>query len=67
MTKIFISYRREDTALLADVLRARLAQEHGPETIFHDANTIPLGVDFAVAIDKAIRGARVVLALVGDR
>src|SRR5919108_2009784 len=69
--RIFISYRREDTAghagRLWDVLREGLEGEPGFEAdqIFMDIDTIEPGVDFRESIRKAVDSSDVFLALIG--
>ena len=41
--KIFISYRRDDTAGYAGRIHDRLEREFGADLLFMDVDTIPLG------------------------
>ena len=63
--KIYISYRRVDTAAqagrLADVLVARF----GVDSVFKDVDSIPVGQDFHWALQAEIEQAEVILALIG--
>ncbi|HEY1740638.1 MAG TPA: AAA family ATPase, partial [Acidimicrobiia bacterium] len=65
--RIFLSYRRSDTAghagRLFDALTARL----GVGTVFMDVDTIAPGVDFTTAVRDAISGCDLVLALIGQQ
>ncbi len=62
---IFISYRREDTAGYAGRIVDDLQERLPGVTIFRDIETIPAGEDFVVAIQRALAGSRVLLALIG--
>ena len=64
---IFLSYRREETEHAAGRLGDRIAQRFGPEKLFVDVDSIPPGVDFAEAIQAAVRSCDVLLAFVGPR
>jgi serine/threonine protein kinase len=66
-TKIFISYRRADTAKVAQRIYDRLATEFGSDDVFFDVETIPVGVDFRKHIEVRILQSAVVLAIIGHR
>jgi len=65
--RIFISYRRDETAYPAGWLFDRLAQHFGPAQIFKDVDSIELGDDFVQVISRAVGSCDVLLALIGDR
>jgi tetratricopeptide (TPR) repeat protein len=65
MPKIFISYRRSDTQMVAGRLRESLARHLGERAIFRDKNTIAAGEDWTKAVETALGGGVVVLALIG--
>ena len=65
--RIFISYRREDTAYPAGWLYDRLAYRYGGGQIFKDVDSIELGDDFIEVITRAVGSCDVLLALVGDQ
>lgn len=65
--RIFISYRREETAYAAGWLFDRLADHFGNGQIFKDVHSIELGDDFAEAIKAAVGSCDVLLALIGER
>jgi WD40 repeat protein len=65
--RIFISYRREDTAFPAGWLFDRLAGQFGENQIFKDVDSIQLGDDFVEVITTAVGSCDVLLALIGDR
>ncbi|MDV6030973.1 MAG: hypothetical protein F9B45_12900 [Phycisphaera sp. RhM] len=51
MTRLFISYRRDDSAYVAGMLCDRLQARFGQDAIFMDVATIPIGVDFRIHIN----------------
>lgn len=65
--RVFLSYRREDSAAhagrLADALRTRL----GPDGVFLDVAAIRPGTDFTTAIDDALERTDAVLVVIGPR
>jgi len=62
--RIFISYRREDTAYPAGWLYDRLADRFGDDQVFKDVNSIELGDDFIEVITRAVGSCDVLLALI---
>jgi len=67
MTRIFISYRREDSAGYAGRIYDRLIQHFGPEQIFMDVDNIRPGMDFVDAIEGAVGSCDVLIALIGKQ
>ncbi len=65
MTKIFISYRRQDTLAIAGRIFDRLTAKFGADRVFMDIDSIPYGVDFHGWLDGEVSRAAVVLALIG--
>jgi RDD family/TIR domain len=65
--RIFLSYRREDTAYPAGWLYDRLAERFGVEQVFKDVDSIQPGDDFVEVITEAVGSCDVLLALIGDR
>lgn len=63
--RIFISYRRQDSAYPAGWLYDRLAERFGPEQIFKDVDSIELGDDFVETITNAVGSCDILLALIG--
>jgi TIR domain len=66
-TRIFINYRRQDTAPAAAHLHASLARRFGAQKVFRDLVTIEPGQDFSAVIDQAIGATSVFIALIGRR
>lgn len=67
MPRIFISYRREDSAGWAGRLFDRLSEEFGSEKVFMDVSTIAPGDDYGVAIRESVAACDVLVTLVGRR
>ena len=65
--RIFVSYRREDTAYPAAWLYNRLAERFGRGQVFKDVDSIDPGADFVEVITTAVGSCDVLLALIGDR
>lgn len=65
MPRIFISYRRSDSAGTTGRIYDHLVTAFGRENIFKDVDDIPLGVDFAAHLDREIAQCQVVLAIIG--
>jgi YVTN family beta-propeller protein len=64
--RVFISYRREETAYAAGWLFDRLADHLGRDQVFKDVDSIQLGDDFVEVITRAVGSCDVLLALIGD-
>lgn len=67
MARIFISYRRQDSAYVAATLSEKLQQHFGADSVFFDVDNIPLGVDFRDFIGDAVGACDVLLVMIGDR
>jgi hypothetical protein len=63
--RVFVNYRRGDTAAYAGRLHDTLVQWLGAENVFMDVDAIDPGSDYRGAIDGAIAAADVVVALIG--
>ncbi len=64
--QIFISYRRSDSADVTGRLDDQLTARFGREVVFKDIDSIPHGSDFVRHVEEAIRGSKVVLAVIGQ-
>jgi hypothetical protein len=64
--RIFISYRRGETAYPAGWLYDRLAEQYGDGQVFKDVDSIELGDDFVEVINRAVGSCDVLLALIGE-
>jgi len=67
MAKIFISYRRDDSAAMTGRIFDRLASQFGRESVFMDVDTIPFGIDFRQHISNAVGQCDVILAVIGEK
>jgi hypothetical protein len=67
MSKVFISYRRDDSSGYAHAIHARLVQKFPQNQVFMDVDTLEPGVDFVRAIEKAVGECDVLVALIGKR
>jgi ABC-type amino acid transport substrate-binding protein len=65
--RIFISYRREETAYPAGWLFDRLADHFHGGQVFKDIDSIQLGDDFVEVITRAVASCDVLLALIGNQ
>ncbi len=65
MTKIFISYRRQDSKAIAGRIFDRLEARFGRDAVFMDIDSIPPGVDFHDWLSETVAKASVLLALIG--
>ena len=65
MGKIFISYRRDDTAGYTGRIYDRLVQKYGKNSLFMDVDTIPPGVNFKRYIDGYVASTSIMLVMIG--
>jgi formylglycine-generating enzyme required for sulfatase activity len=63
--KIFISYRRDDSAGHAGRVHDRLAREFGRDLLFMDVDAVALGVDFVEVLGVEVGKCNVLLAVIG--
>ncbi|MFN2607021.1 MAG: protein kinase, partial [Acidimicrobiales bacterium] len=67
MTRIFISYRRGDSAGFAGRLHDRLVERYGAASIFRDVDSIPYGADYLSVINTTVRECDAFVAVIGRR
>lgn len=67
MGKIFISYRREDSADATGRIYDRLREKFGDNSVFTDVDSIPIGVDFREHLAQEVGKCDVLLAVIGRR
>jgi len=67
MTKVFISYRREDSEFASDSLYNKLVEHFGKGEIFKDVDCIPLGVDFVEYLDGKVSQCQMLLVVIGNQ
>jgi hypothetical protein len=65
--RIFISYRRADSADVTGRIYDRLAGHFGESAIFKDVDSIPAGIDFKEHLEKAVGKCKVFLVVIGDK
>ena len=65
MARVFISYRREDSAASAGRIQDRLERELGRDFLFIDVDGIPLGVNFVKVLRQEVAQCGVLLAVIG--
>lgn len=65
VTKVFISYRRDDSAGHAGRVHDRLEREFGRDLLFMDVDAIPLGADFVEVLSDEVAKCDVLLAIIG--
>ena len=65
--KVFISYRRDDTAGHAGRLHDSLQSRFGADNVFMDLSDIDFGQNFVDVIDTAVRSSDVLLAIIGKQ
>src|SRR6266516_1801416 len=63
--KVFISYRRDDSAGYAGRVRDRLERELGRNLLFMDVDGIPLGTNFSKVLHEEVAKCGVLLAMIG--
>lgn len=67
MKRIFISYRREDSADATGRIYDRLVLKYGREAVFKDVDDIPIGSDFREVLNDVINGCHIELVVIGQR
>ena len=65
VTKIVLSYRREDTKWIAPRIFERLVDHYGKGSVFIDIDSMPFGVDFREHIEETVRNCSALLAIIG--
>lgn len=63
--RVFVSYRREDDPYAAGRLVDALAARFGREAVFHDVDSIPIGVDFRRHLTTAVRECAACIVVIG--
>ena len=66
MTKIFISYRRDDSQYVTDNIFEHMARHFGKENVFLDVGNIPFGVDFRTYLNEQVSAHDVILVIIGQ-
>ena len=63
--KVFISYRRDDSAGHAGRVRDRLELEFGRDLLFMDVDAVPLGINFIKILREGVAKCDALLAVIG--
>jgi TIR domain len=67
LARLFLCYRRDDTADAAGRLRDKLAGSYGDDRVFMDIDSVPLGIDFVEHVREQISGCAAVIVMIGRR
>lgn len=67
MPAVFVSYRRSDSAAWCHKLSDHLSLRFGDDIVFRDVDDLQPGMRWRREIDAALRGAQVVLVLIGPQ
>src|SRR5580693_4462717 len=67
MSKITVSYRRNDSDAITGRIFDRLVAHYGPDTVFRDIDNIPPGIDYRRYINDALATTDILLAIVGPQ
>lgn len=65
MSRIFISYRRDDSGMAAGRIYDHLSARFGEAQVFLDVGTIEPGEDFVDKIEQAVSSCQVLVAVIG--
>ena len=67
LRRIFLCYRRGDSATIVGRIYDRLERDFGRKNIFKDVDNIPFGVDFVEHLDREVEKCDVLFAVIGKR
>ena len=67
MLRIFISYRRQDSALMTGRIYDRLENVFGGNRVFRDIDDINAGEDFRAKLAKEIDSCDILLVMIGPK
>ena len=66
MAKIYVSYRREDSAYAAQAIYNKLVESYGEDSVFFDIDTVSPSTDFVGHLKEQMSDCDVLLAVIGD-
>jgi formylglycine-generating enzyme required for sulfatase activity len=66
-TRIFLSYRREDSRHQVGRLYDRLSARFGASDVFKDVDSIPFGLDFRKVLTERVAECDVLIVVIGDK
>ena len=64
-SRVFVSYRRDDEPHATRRIVEALAKQFGPDSVFQDIDSIPLGANFRKHITQALENSAALLAVIG--
>jgi tripartite-type tricarboxylate transporter receptor subunit TctC len=67
LSKVFLSYRREDSTAYAIAVHDRFMRRWGEDRVFWDIDSIRPGDDFGSTIDETLAQCCVIVTLIGTR
>lgn len=65
--KVFVCYRRDDSAMASGRITDHLRNEFGDTNVFQDVQSIQPGENFKKVIDQSISSCRVLLVVIGPK
>jgi hypothetical protein len=65
VSRIFLSYRKDDAGFAAASIAHGLDERFGPGTVFHDNSSLRAGTIYPTAIREALRRCGILVALIG--
>ncbi len=65
--KVFISYRRDDSAEVTGRIYDALVEAFGLDVVFKDIENIPYGIDFRDNLQEAVAKCTLLIAVIGDK
>ena len=66
-SRVFISYRRDDSPAYAGRLSDQLRARFGAPLVFRDIDTLEPGVPFKQLIEESVGSADVLIAVIGPK
>jgi TIR domain len=64
---LFLSYRRADSASQTSLLYDAIRRRFGAETVYMDTSSVAWGEEWQTALERAVRGANVIIVVIGPR
>jgi hypothetical protein len=64
-SKIFISYRRDESAAYAGRIADSFVAHYGDDSVFRDIDSMEPGLDFPEALTRAVESSAVLIAVIG--
>jgi formylglycine-generating enzyme required for sulfatase activity len=67
MPRVFLSYRREDSAYAAQGIFKELETAYGSDSVFMDVHSIPFALDFRQQLIEAVSHCELFVAIIGTK